>query len=113
MPVIALTAAVSGVKKYIYTDMLPHLSTVKQLLAAGYIELAQSNATNAVLELKKHPAVSILGIFDEAGNIDETRLYTVLSGLFADKRTFDIPMIGTFTFSKADVDKLFDMMRSA
>ena len=56
---IAMTSAINGIKKYIYTDMLPHLSTAKQIGAAVYIELVQTNATNAVAKLKDHPAVSI------------------------------------------------------
>lgn len=110
---IAMTSAINGIKKYIYTDMLPHLPTIKQILLGGYIELAQGNAMNAALKLRDHPAISILGVFDESGNVDETRLYTVLFDIFSEKRTIDIPMIGTYTFSRSDVDKLFDFMRSA
>lgn len=105
--------AFKGAKKYIYTELLPHLSTTKQLLFAGYIELAEGNLQNAVLKLKEHPAVSMLGLFDENGNMDDTRLYTVMNNLFAEKKTIAIPLIGTYTFSQNDVQRLFDLMRGA
>jgi hypothetical protein len=55
----------------------------------------------------------MLGLFDENGNVDDTRLYTVMKNLFAEKKTIDIPLIGTYTFSQNDVQRLFDFMRGA
>jgi hypothetical protein len=108
-----ITQVFNGAKKYIYSELLPHLSTTKQLLFAGYIELAEGNLQNAALKLKEHPAVSMLGLFDESGNVDDTRLYNVMKNLFVEKKTIDIPLIGTYTFSQNDVQRLFDLMRGA
>lgn len=108
-----ITQVFNGAKKYIYTELLPHLSTAKQLLFAGYIELAEGNLQNAVLRIREHPAVSVLGLFDENGNVDDTRLYNVMKNLFTEKKTIDIPLIGTYTFSQNDVQRLFDLMRGA
>jgi hypothetical protein len=110
---ITTAQAVQGIKRYVYNEVTPHLPTWKQLLVSGYIELAEGNLQNAVRKIKEYPAVSMLGIFNEQGDMDDARLYKVLNSLFADKKTIDIPIVGAFTFSQADVQRLFDLMRGA
>ena len=55
----------------------------------------------------------MLGVMDDAHNIDLDKLYEAAIHAFADgdKITLSIPMIGDYTIDHTDVDKLYRYMK--
>lgn len=112
---VTTTQVKNGLVKYIDSDLLTHLSGWKKVALGSYVALAAQNAEAVVDRYRTHPAVSILNVIDENGNIDIEKLYAAVSANFADgqKVSFDIPIIGVYTISKADVERMYQFIISA
>lgn len=103
----------TGILKYVSTDIMPHLDGWKKLAVGGYINLASGNALQLVNQIKNHPAVSMLGVFDDANNVDLDKLYAALSPMFQnnEKYTIPIPLAGDLTVDKTDLEKIYRYAR--
>lgn len=110
---VSLEQAKNGLMRYIDNDMLPKLSGMKRVGLGIYAALAGNNLTALVEQYANHPAISMLGIMDEAHNVDVDKLYQAAIRMFAngDKVTLTIPMIGDYTIDHTDVDKLYRYMQ--
>lgn len=106
----SINQVISGLTKYIDAEILPHLSGAKKYGAAVYLALAEINAANYVKNVLSLPAIKMLGVSD-GESVDIDKLYAAMSKSINDKCTIDVPIIGTFSFSVSDVDKLFDFIR--
>lgn len=104
--------AVSGFARYVDKEMLPHMSGVKKVGLGAYTALAARNAVQALRAAADNPAVAITGIVSDAG-VDLELLYSAVSERMTENIQLDIPLIGVFTVSRADVDKLYNYMRGA
>lgn len=104
-----------GLERYIESEMLPHLSAGKKLAVSIYINMAKGNLESAIEKYKNHPAVALVKVFDEKGEINLDRLYNAVEPAFANsqKQTLHIPMIGDFTFDKTDIEKLYQYIKEA
>ena len=102
-----------GLEQYLDTEILPHLPAMKRFGISVYIELLLQQIENQSGDFLEKPAIKILGLADENGNIDIEKLYGVAKNKFgsADRLEMDIPIAGRFVFNKSDVDNLFDMIR--
>lgn len=110
---ITIEQAKSGLMRYIDNDMLPHLSGLKHVGLGIYSALAAENASRFVMQYMSHPAIAILGVMDENGNIDLDKLYSAASKMFAngERVTINIPVIGEYTVDRSDLEKLYRYMR--
>lgn len=67
-----------------------------------------------ILALKDHPAVQMMGIMDEDGNIDLDRLYNAARTRVDGKKIpWNIPVIGELKFDVNDVDRLYKYIQEA
>lgn len=105
----------NGVLKYINEELLPHIPGWKKYAAAAYVSLAADNAAGMILQMKNHPAVSILGLFDKNNNIDIEKAYKAISSSVKPGEKFDveIPVIGKFTLDITDIDKIYQNIKEA
>lgn len=104
----------TGLTGYLDAEILPHLSGAKRYGATVYLALMELNAVNYIKDALNHPAIKMLGI-TEGETVDMDKLHTAMSNAMQRGAPLqvDIPLIGTFSFSTADVDRLFDYMRRA
>ena len=66
-----------------------------------------------ILALREHPAVKLMQIMDEQGNIDLDRLYNAARPKFENKLSVSVPFIGELKFDQNDVDKLYKYIQEA
>lgn len=99
----------NGLVKYIDTDVLPHLTGIKKLGLGVYTALAANNVVGLMEKYRDHPAVSMLDVIDDDGNVDIDKLYQAVSPQFAngEKQTISIPLIGDMTVDRSDLEKLY------
>ena len=105
----------TGVLKYIDEELLPHIPGWKKYATAAYIALAAENVTPMILQMKDHPAIAILGLFDKSNNIDIDKTYKAISSSIKSGEKFDIeiPVIGKFTLDITDIDKIYKNIKEA
>ena len=99
----------NGLVRYIDTDVLPHLTGMKRIGLGVYTALAAENLSGLVEQYRDKPAVSVLKVIDDQGNVDIDRLYQAFVPMFADgqKQTIEIPMIGELIIDRSDVEKIY------
>lgn len=110
---VSMDQVKTGLVKYIELDLLPHLDGIKRIALGLYTSLAAENAVKLAMQHIQHPAVAMLNVIDEAGNVDLDKLYNTVVPMFADgkKETIRVPLIGEFRIDKSDVDKLYRYIR--
>ena len=108
---ITLEQMQMGLGQYIDNELLPHLSGMKKVGLAAYSVLAVQNFAEMVRKYQNHPAIAVMNIVNEAGEVDIDKLYTALEPLFAEKQRISIPLIGEFTLDNSDLEKLYRYMK--
>ena len=92
---------------------MPHLDGMKKVGLGIYAGLAGNNISTIVNKYSHNPAVEVLGIIDDAGNIDLDAVYQAALPMFSNGQRvpINIPLIGTLTVDKTDLDKLYQYMK--
>ena len=109
---ISYEQAVAGFTRYVYSEMLPHMTGIKSVALGAYTALAAKNAAQAIRSAAANPAVAITGAITQDG-LDLDLLYNAVNERMSDSVQLDIPFIGVFTVGRADIDKLCNYMRGA
>lgn len=102
-----------GLEQYIEEEILPHLTTAKAFGIGVYVELLMNQIESNIKQYLDMPAVKLLNVVDEKGNVDLDRLSDVAMKRMNDRIQIDIPLAGRFTFSKDDISRLADLIRNA
>ena len=111
---VTIDQAMRGVAKYADDEILPHLPTGKGIGAGIALALIMDGGKSRILALKDHPAVQMMGIMDEEGNIDLERLYNAARPRFdGQKLPITVPIIGELRFDVGDLDKLYRYIQEA
>lgn len=106
---VSANQMISGLRQYINKEILPQLDGTKRIGAAVYLSLMERNAGQALEKALMHPAVQVLGIVDEQHQVDVDALHDALiDNMIGDKFRIEVPMIGTFTLSQTDIDRIYD-----
>lgn len=110
---ITIEQAARGLTSYLDAELLPHLPTGKALIVGAAAALYIRKAPDIARQLIGMPAVKLLGIIDEQGNIDIDELYNAV--LPQVRGTFDlsVPLVGNLTFDRAEIDKLYSYLKGA
>lgn len=110
---VTMNQVQNGLVKYIDTDILPHLTGIRKVGLGMYSALASQNIGKTILKYKDHPAIAMIDVIDENGNVDIDKLYQAAVPMFAngEKQSIDIPLIGELRIDRTDIEKLYQYIR--
>lgn len=110
---VTIDQAMRGATRFADVEVIPHLPGGKGVGAGIVMALMMGGGREKVLALRENPAVKLMRVMDEQGNIDLDRLYNAARPRFEQKMTVTIPLLGDFTFDQNDVDKLYRYIQEA
>lgn len=110
---VTIDQAMRGVVRFADTEIIPHLPCGKGIGAGIALALIMDGGSSRILALRDHPAVKLMQIMDEQGNIDLDRLYNAARPKFENKLSVSVPFIGELKFDQNDVDKLYKYIQEA
>jgi hypothetical protein len=111
---VTIDQAMRGAMRYADNEVIPHLPGGKGIGAGIMLALIMEGSREKILALRENPAVKMMGVMDEAGNIDLDRLYNAARPRFdGQKLPVTVPIIGELRFDQNDVDKLYRYMQEA
>lgn len=99
----------NGLIKYIDADIMPHLTGLRKVGLGVYVALASDKAVEMAIQHRNHPAVSVLDVIDDDGNVDIDRLYQAIAPMVqgGEKIPVEIPLIGEIRMDKTDIENLY------
>lgn len=106
---VSIEQVKSGLIKYIDSDIMPHLTGLRKVGLGVYVALASDKAVDMAMQYRDHPAVAVLDVIDDAGNVDIDRLYQAVIPMVqsGEKIPVEIPLIGEVRMDRNDVEKLY------
>lgn len=110
---VTIDQAMRGAAKFADNEIIPHLPTGKGIGAGIALALIMDGGKAQLLKLRENPAVQMMGVMDEAGNIDLDKLYNATRPRFENKLTVSVPLLGDMRFDQNDVDKLYRYIQEA
>lgn len=110
---VTIDQAMRGAMRYADNEVIPHLPGGKGIGAGIMLALIMEGSREKILALRENPAVKLMHIMDEQGNIDIDRLYSAARPKFENKLSVDVPFIGSLKFDQNDVDKLYKYIQEA
>ena len=111
---VTIDQAMRGVAQYADNEIIPHLPTGKGIGAGIVLALILDGGKEQMLKLRENPAVQMMGVMDEDGNIDLDRLYNAARPRFdGQKLPVTVPIIGELRFDVGDLDKLYKYIQEA
>lgn len=105
---VSLAQVQQGLSRYVENELTSKMTGAQKWIFGVGAELYLANISSIYNKLKVHPMVDALGIIDKQDQIDIDKLYNALlhqADLGA--MTVDIPMAGSFTFNRNDVENLY------
>lgn len=101
-----------GLSNFIETEITAQLSGWQKIAAETAVGLYMAQLPAKIEALSQNPAFSGLGIV--SGNqVDVEKLYKELSKHFKEPVQVQIPMLGTATFTKENLDTLYKAIINA
>ena len=100
-----------GFANYLDGELMPQLQKngVEKVIIGTVASLMIRKTSVIVESYRDNKFVKMLGIMDEGGNIDvDTLVEELKKNISKEGVKLDIPILGTLTFHKDDVDKLYD-----
>lgn len=110
---VTIDQAMRGAAKFADNEIIPHLPMGKGIGAGIALALIMDGGKAQLLKLRENPAVQMMGVMDEDGNIDLDRLYNAARPRFENKLTVSVPLLGDLRFDQNDVDKLYRYIQEA
>lgn len=102
-----------GLTNYLDAELLPRLPTGKALMVGTAAALYIRKAPDIARKLIDMPAVKLLVVIDEQGNIDIDELYNAVMPQARGTFELRVPMIGSLTFDRTEMDKLYSYLKGA
>ena len=110
---VTIDQAMRGAVRFADNEIIPHLPSGKGIGVGIMLALIMEGSREKVLALRENPAVKLMQIMDEQGNIDLDRLYNAARPKFENKLSVSVPFIGELKFDQNDVDKLYKFIQEA
>lgn len=111
---VTIDQAMRGAAKFADNEIIPHLPMGKGIGAGIALALIMDGGKAQLLKLRENPAVQMMGIMDDEGNIDLDRLYNAARTRVDGKKIpLTIPVIGELRFDVNDVDRLYKYIQEA
>lgn len=100
-----------GLANYIDAELMPQVGRngLEKVLIGTTVSLFIRRSGSIIESYKDNKMVRMLGIMDEDGNVDvDTLVEELKKNISKDGVKVELPVIGTLTFHKEDIDKLYD-----
>ena len=100
-----------GIANYLDEELMPQLQSngIEKVIVGTAASLFIRKSGTIIEGYKDNKLVKMLGIMDDDGNVDVDVLVEELKkNISKEGIKIDVPVIGTLTFHKDDVDKLYD-----
>ena len=110
---VTIDQAMRGAMRYADNEVIPHLPGGKGIGAGIMLALIMEGSREKILALRENPAVKMMQIFDDTGNIDLDKLYNAARPRFENKLSVSVPFIGDLKFDQNDVDKIYKFIQEA
>lgn len=111
---VTIDQAMRGAMRYADNEVIPHLPGGKGIGAGIMLALIMEGSREKILALRENPAVKMMQIFDDAGNIDLDKLYNAARPRFdGQKLPVTVPIIGELRFDVSDLDKIYRYIQEA
>lgn len=110
---VTIDQAIIGALRFADNEVIPLLPDGKGIAVGVMLVLSVDEGRERLLALGKNPAVKLLRIMDERGNIDIDRLYSAARPKLENGMTVSVPLIGDLKFGQADADKLLQYIKEA
>ena len=110
---VTIDQAMRGAMRYADNEVIPHMPGGKGIGAGIMLALIIEGSREKILALRENPAVKLMRIMDEQGNIDIDRLYSAARPKFENKLSVSVPFIGELKFDQNDIDKLYKYIQEA
>lgn len=95
-----------GIARYLDTELIPAIcaNENEKILAGVAAGIAVKRLDKIILKYTENPAIKMMGLVDESGNIDIDAVFDELSEQMKDKTiSIDAPVFGKMTFTKEDI----------
>lgn len=98
----------NGIVKYIDNEVLTKLDTKGKIFLGTGITIAMKNSSEVLSRVQNNEIVKTLGIVDENGQFDVELVAEHLKANASKygKLQFNVPVVGTLTFTPEDVDRI-------
>lgn len=104
----------AGLVKFIDTEMINHLDGWQKIGFGAGSALIIKNLPKTIEAYAKHPAIAMLGIVDEDGNIDIDAVHDAIMDYFSSEGEYvNVPLIGRVKITKQDVETLYKYIKEA
>lgn len=111
---VTIDQAMRGIMRFADTEIIPHMPTGKGVFAGIVIALIMAGGKEQVLKLRDNPAVQMMHVMDDTGNIDLDRLYNIARPkMDGQKLPVTVPLLGEFKFDVNDLDKVYRYIQEA
>lgn len=113
MNVYEYSKVISGIAKYIDTEIVEKIVGWRKWIVGGGIGIALSNMTDVFNQVKNNEFVKMLNIVDKDDKINVEKIYKEMKKQAKKSAiTFDAPVIGAITLNEQDVDKIYEMIKN-
>lgn len=104
----------TGAAAYIEQEIIAKIGGWQKWVAGAAVSMALNRADAIFEALRQNPAVKLLGIIDDSGEIGIDALYSEFKKQAQrGPISFDVPMIGKLTLNESDVDKIYQSIKGA
>ena len=110
---VTIDHAMRGAMRYADNEVIPHLPGGKGNGAGIMLALIMEGSREKILALRENPAVKMMQIFDDAGNIDLDKLYNAARPRFESSLPLSVPLLGDMRCDQDDVVKFYRYIQEA
>lgn len=100
-----------GLGGYITHEIIAKMAGWQQWVAGAFVALVMSKADQIFEQFKNNPAILMLGVISENGEIDIDALHGAFRQQAKEPVRIDLPMIGSITLSAADIDSIYQYIK--
>ena len=109
---VTYNQVVNGMAKYIDQEIINKIQGWQRWALGAGAGIMMNKGTNIFNSLKMHPVVQMLEVIDENDMIDIDTIYgEIRKQAEKGSATVEIPMVGSITLTKDDVDKLYRLIK--
>lgn len=110
---IAKERVAAGALKYIDCEVCPHIPGFKAIALSGMAVLYAQKLPAIIAAVRQHPAIAALDVLTEDGMVDVDAVYNAFAPKITTPVELPIPMIGSISLDRAEIDKLYRYIKEA